>query len=672
MQDIELQAIQYYEKNLFFLSKEHPAVFKKIQLFDATQESNSFNANYDLEYKDGYFDVKNLNSNSYLYNTNSINYSNDVSDSINFQKDSALFSGLHDYSLTDSQLKDATENRELKGSTIKDILPIMHYAMKIAPSSTHMKSIDKFIFIGVGLGLHIFSIDKKIDSDEYLIIEDDLELFRLSLFTTPYYELSKDKNICFAIAEDAFEFTNTVRSFLEDTFFNNRFIKYFHLPTHSTNKIKLIQNNLASQNHLVFPYDILLDKTLRPLKHIVKGYKTINLSSKFPQSIISQKPLLLLAAGPSFKKNINFLKEHHDKFIIVAVTAVIKRLHDLNIKPDIVTHIDGIETEGNSCMVHFNGFNATNFLKDTLFIFGPHTPDSLLNMFEKTNIFFFEGSTYYYNNFGTLTSPCIGSTSTILTLWLNAKNIYLLGLDLALNQETGATHSNDHLYNETHDLKNIEEMDYTISLRENIIPIQGNFRKSVYSTPLFIVSVRSLSNQIGILKDDSQSIYNLNDGAYIKDTIPTHIETIETSLFSSLDKKKLFITLSELLNSRAKSDFNQEEINSLNRRLENAYIIVKLLKKYKAKSFSNENSYLYDLLGVVSSILKIKGREGNNLSAVFSSYFQYTLPYIIDILNTKELTKTMLHLKTIDKMFIEGCNSIINIYIEGLEKVLRK
>jgi len=672
MQDIELQAMQYYEKNLTFLSKEHPNVFKKIQIFDAAQESGSLNVHYDLEYKDGYFDVKSLTSNRYLYDTNSIKYSNDVAQSINYQKNSGLFAGLREYFLTESQLKKARENRDLKGSTIKDILPIMHYAMNVAPSTTHMKSIDKFIFIGVGLGLHILAVDKKISSDEYLIIEDDLELFRLSLFTTPYYELSKDINIRLAIAEDDLEFTYTMLGFLEGSFFNNRYIKYFHLPTHSTAKIKLIQNNLASQNHIVFPYDIQLNKLLRPLKRAANKYKTINLSTKFPQSIISEKPLLILAAGPSFKKNIDFVKENHQKFIIVAVTAVLKQLHDLDIKPDIVTHIDGIETEGNSCMVHFDGFNATKFLKDTLFIFGPHAPDSLLQMFEQKNIFFFEGSTFYYDNFGTLSTPCIGSTSAILALWLNAQKIYLLGLDLALDQETGATHSNDHLYNETRDLENIEEIDYTISLRENVIPIKGNFRENVYSTPIFMVSVRSLSSQIETLKEEYQSIFNLNDGAYFKKTIPTPVNSIETNLFTSLDKSALYDTLSELFNSRARSTFNKSEINSLNKRLENAYTIVTLLKEYKSKSFSNENSYLYDLLGIVSSILKMKGREGDNLSAIYSSYFQYTLPYIMDILNTKEITKIMKHLKKIDKMFIEGCESIITIYIEGLEEVLKK
>ena len=42
-----------------------------------------------------------------------------------------------------------------------------------------MKLIEKYIFIGVGLGIHIELTHKKIKSEEYFIIEDDLELAEL-------------------------------------------------------------------------------------------------------------------------------------------------------------------------------------------------------------------------------------------------------------------------------------------------------------------------------------------------------------------------------------------------------------------------------------------------------------------------------------------------------------
>ncbi|MDQ1245367.1 MAG: hypothetical protein QG565_1708 [Campylobacterota bacterium] len=669
MQDIEAKALSTYEKNLEYFLKTNHTIFKKIQLFDIA--SDHINLKYELEYKDGYFDVIEILSKHYLYNTNSNEYAKEVAAGVNYNKNTFLFNGVMDYHVSPKQIEIVKAQKEFTHSNIKDVLPIMHYAMKTAPSTTTMKHIDKFIFIGVGLGGHVTAIDEKIKSSEYLIIEDDTELFRLSMFVTPYYELAKKANLHFSIAQNENDFTRTMAGFLEGSFFNNRYIKYFHFPAHSNAKIKLIQNNLASQTYFTFPYDIQLDKHLRPLKRIVEGYKTLNVSKKLSEAVFSQNPVLVLAAGPSFKKNISWVKENKDKFIILAVSSVLKTLHEHGITPDIVTHIDGIETEGNSCMVHFEGFDAKEFLKNSLFILGTHTPDAVLKIVNKEHVYFFENYTFYYDKFGSLSGPCVGSTTTILALMLDFKEIYLLGLDLSLDPETGATHSGDHHYNKTHDLTQGDSIDTTISLRNNLIPIKGNFTKTVYSTPLFLLSVQTLFNNIPQLKDETQNVYNLNNGAFFDKTIPTHIQNVAVKDFKKIDKTLLLGNMYKTLQKHSQSGMNSEDLASIKKRLQNAQSVRSLIKKYEKKSFTNEDRYLYDLLGVVSDILKFSGREADNLTLVFGAYFQYTLPYIVDILNTKEVTKMMTHMKKIDRWFIEGCLNIVEKYINSIEDFLK-
>lgn len=669
MQDIQTKALSTYEKNLKYFSKTNPDIFKKIQIFDI--EGLEVTPKYELEYKNCYFDVLEISSNHYLYNSDSKEYAKKVAQDINYKKNSSLFDGVMDYNVSQEQIKSVQSQQDLKNSTIKDVLPIMHYAMKTAPKTTTMKHIDKFIFIGTGVGTHITAIDWKIASSEYLIIEDNVELFRLSLFVTPYYELADRANLHFSIFENENEFTRTMTKFLEGSFFNNRYLKYFHFPAHSNSKLKLIQNNLASQTYLSFPYDIQLDKFLKPLKRIANGYKTLNISTKIQDSVFSQKPVLIIAAGPSMKKNISWIKENKDRFIILAISSVLKTLYENNIKPDIVTHIDGIESEGNSCMVHFEGFDAKEFLKGSIFIFGSHAPDSLLNMLTKEHIYFFESYTFYYDNFGSLATPCVGSTTAILALWLNFKEIYLLGLDLALDQETGATHSGDHHYNKRHDLNKTQDLDYTISIRNNLIPIKGNLTKTVYSTPLFLCSVQTLCSSIPVVKDKTQHVYNLNNGAFFEEASPTKIQDIAVNSFEKIDKNLLFGEIFKTLEKHSKSEMNQNDLASLKKRLQNAQKIYTIIKEYEKKNFTNEDKYLYDLLGVVSDILKFNGREANNLTLVFGSYFQYTLPYITDILNTKEITKVMTHMKKMDNMFIEGSLNIVNKYISSIEDFLK-
>jgi len=668
MQDIELQAIKHYEKNLEYFKDSQSELLKKLQLFDLALANGQIEEKYDLEYKDNYFDVKNSEQQQYLYNSDSLKYAKDIAKSINYNKQSFLFNCLIDYNIPDEKIQDIKKNRELKQSGIIDILPVMHYAMKVAPNTTTMKAIDKFIFVGVGLGTHISAIDEKIKSTEYLIIEDNLELFRLSLFVTPFYEIAKDSNLFFSVSQNENDFTNLMGAFLEGSFYNNRYIKYNHFLNHSNNKLKLIQNNLASQTHLTFAYDAQLDKYIRPLKRIKEEYKTINIHNKFPESILSQKPVLVLAAGPSFRKNLDWVKENKNKYIIIAVSAVLKILSDNDIKPDIVTHIDGITTEGNSCMVHYEGFNIDEFLKDTMFVFGTHAPDELLDIVDKNRVYFFESSTFYFNKFGTLSSPCIGTTSVFLALYLNAKEVYMLGVDLALDQDTGETHAGEHTYNEKHDLKSSNELDYKISLRKNLIPVKGNFRQTVYTTPLFHISVQSFYRNLPVIKEESQNIYNLNDGALFKDTITLHIQDIDNSKFDTINKDLLKEELYSILESRSRKNLDKDDLESLKRRQDNAKEVKEYFKKYSKKEFTNTNQYLYDMLGVVSDSLKLQGREGNNLAFVMSSYFQYTMPYIMDITNTKEVTKVMKHLQKIDEMFIDGANNILDKYINEIDK----
>ena len=65
-----------------------------------------------------------------------------------------------------------------------------------------MKNLLKFIFCGVGLGFHIAEIQNKVKSSLIFIMEDNLEIFRLSLFTTNYQSISEQARLFFSIMDD--------------------------------------------------------------------------------------------------------------------------------------------------------------------------------------------------------------------------------------------------------------------------------------------------------------------------------------------------------------------------------------------------------------------------------------------------------------------------------------
>lgn len=665
MESIENAAIERYQRNLEYFSKQQPELMQKLTLFNNSLEDGSYDAKYDLEYINGYFDVKQLKTSHYLYTQNSELISKEIADKVNYKKDSYTFEGFPLYRVPDEKLSTLDDRSE----GFEDIFPIMRYYLENSSESDAMKSIEKIIFIGVGLGFHIPLIDDKIKAKEYFIIEDDIELFRLSLFTTSFYKIAQHSELYFSIADDENLFLITARSFLRNTFFYNRYLKYSYFAAHSENKIKQIQNALSTQDFAFFPYKQLLKKYLRPLEYINDGYKILNISRHFDKSLFNNKPVLLLAAGPTFKKNISWVKKNQDKFIIVAIAAVLNTLYEHNIKPDIVTHIDGYE----GSLPLFDGIPTKEFLKDTIIVFGSFALSKLRDLFTKEQIFYQESSASYFEGFGISSGPCVGSHTLIFSLILNSTELYLLGLNLALDQETGSSHSEDYVDRKIIDMSTKTELKSDMKSADNLIPVQGNFTDIVYSTAVTHSSVQFLHENIKNAKLDEQIIYNLNEGAKISNTIPTHIESIDTEKYTPIDKKKLYQHLHEQLSLKSATRLSDKDVLTLKKRLYNAREIKRNIDEYcNSVSHANVNRYLYDLLGIVSIIMHTGDRSIDNIVSVYYTYFEYVLPLIMDLFNTKGLKNEKRHIKKLDKMIQKGMYNIYTIYEQAVETFIEE
>jgi len=106
----------------------------------------------------------------------------------------------------------------------------------------------------------------------------------------------------------------------------------------------------------------------------------------------------------------------------------------------------------------FEGFDAKNFLKDVTVILGSFTPCGISQYFSKENIFFTEEETCYNEDFYTNTGSCVGSTSIMHALMLNIEEIYLLGIDLAIDTETGKSHIDAHIATKKVETKTLQNL----------------------------------------------------------------------------------------------------------------------------------------------------------------------------------------------------------------------
>lgn len=71
MNSIEKKALNTFQINLTYFAKDHPKIYKKIDILNQAIENGAYKEKYSLEYKNGYFDVLDLTSNQYLYNQDS-------------------------------------------------------------------------------------------------------------------------------------------------------------------------------------------------------------------------------------------------------------------------------------------------------------------------------------------------------------------------------------------------------------------------------------------------------------------------------------------------------------------------------------------------------------------------------------------------------------------------
>ncbi|MDQ7060107.1 MAG: hypothetical protein Q9M43_02860 [Sulfurimonas sp.] len=158
MVDIEEQAVQTYQNNITYFRENHRELSEKLDTFEMMLNDGTYKSNYDLEYINGAFDVKELSTNHYLYNENNQMISKTLLGRINLLKFSDSFEGFPLYNISPEKQKNLDDRTE----GYEDILPIVNYYVNHTKMTESMKEIKKFIFIGVGLGSHLSLIHDKI------------------------------------------------------------------------------------------------------------------------------------------------------------------------------------------------------------------------------------------------------------------------------------------------------------------------------------------------------------------------------------------------------------------------------------------------------------------------------------------------------------------------------
>lgn len=643
--ELNSSLLNIYINNLNFFEKSHPKIFEKIEKFSKQLEDGEIEEKYSLEFKSdgGYFDIYDIEKKEFIYGFNSY-------EEADLRKEKVDFTTHHSLNLLriNPTTNKLTINAGLQNS--KELINFLN--KKIDFSKIEFRKIFKFVFIGVGCGVHIHEIYKKIDSMNTLIIEPNLEIFRLSMFLIDYSIFEEgNKKLFLSVDENKIE-----RIFTFDMFSNYHAYMNYNIKHHLFwMNYKYLLDELIDyygQNYAgAFPHQSVLKVFDRTLEFFKNKYRFFQKDLVLENKPLKDKKVLLISAGPSLDSKIEWIKENQDKFVVVCVDVILRKLEKNGIVPDIVFSID----PSHLCAKYLT-CEDKGFLKNSVIVLLSQQHEKVLETIKDLN-FYFTSPLYISRKLGYAFSLAnVGTFSFAFSLFLGANELYTIGNDAAFNQETGNRYASDssHTQSEKLDIKKNSDEKVNLISQEDILEIKGNLRETIKTTRNLVSFKYDYEAYLHTRRNrDDLKLYNLSDGAYIEGLKPLEIENID---IDSLKTKEL--NFKEIFDSMSIDDVDDiefdEDIKIING-------IIQRLKKYKKLKLKNSDEFLKNKLDVTIWILEQnKKMEIDFFGNLFLKYINLIDIYINFTMNLKQ--KDLLVRENLEKIMNFWCDNSIELF----------
>ncbi|MFY4806667.1 6-hydroxymethylpterin diphosphokinase MptE-like protein [Aliarcobacter butzleri] len=661
-----------FMKNLAFLSEYDNYLYQKVDELSRMIENGTYKEKYALDFimENGEFDIYDIVNDKYLYNKNPKKINNDLIREVELNEKNSILN-IPEYFFSNENVQINIENRfnfnhltELAALTLTDMSKYSNLLKdNLENKKKRLKHLNKFVFLGTLLGRHIPKITEKINADLYLVLERNLEIFRLSLFTIDYTILAQ-KGVVFSIMDEYQIEKTKLELFLDTGFLYNYLIKFSSTSINIDKYIDNLLSTINSRKPTFYDYNRLLyTHTNRTTDYIKCGYNVL-LFNKIKDKCknFDNIPVLYIAAGPSLDENIEWIKENQNKFFIIAIGAIYKKLLANNIHINIITTFDEQEFLNET---QFDDESVLKIDQDTIILASTISNQKIIKKLSSKNLFLYEVFSPFHKNNLAVSGFSIGELTLDILIKLNAKKVYLIGLDFALNQKTGASHS---LNSESGTTK----LDLIISQnrdifhnRESLIKVKGNLLEEVFTTPLFFNSIQSaeifLSHKI-----DNMEFFNLSkNGAFLNGATPLSIDDLNLKDFQnipfSINNDILFLLKDNSLNVLSvESKLSiKNEIIFLERDIFN------LLNEIKNVNFLTFN----ELLENIHQIYELS-RKYTYSNKIFENYFKIITPYLLYHFNDIKLKDETKKVNKIKEIFINQVERIVDDYKMCLERII--
>jgi hypothetical protein len=658
--------------NLAFLSEYDNELYHRVDELSRLIEQGNYKEKYALEFilENGDFDIYDIVNNKYLYKKEPRKINNKLINNVHFNEKNSIFNieepflientptlnleKRFDYENSFEFLNFVVNNMSEYSNCLNDFLK---------NRNKKLKEIKKFIFLGTLLGRHIPKIAEKIDAEMYLVLERNLEIFRLSLFTVDYTILAK-KGVIFSVMDDDLKLEKKIFQFFNINIFDNYLIKFSTTNINIEKYVDHILSTLLLTKPTYYSYSRRLYSYVnRTTKVIKKGYKIL-LFNKIKEkcNFFKNLSVLYIAAGPSLDENIDWVKNNQDKFFIVTVGSALKKLLDNDIRVDMVTSLD--EQYEILYYKQFSDENIKRLNKNTIILASTITNEKVLKKFNQENLFLYEIYNPFLKDNLAFNGYSIGEVTVDLLLKMNVKEMYLLGLDLALNQKTGETHAKGS--NSGINIINLDEIEgrEVFKLNNSKIKVKGNLEEEVFTTSVLYNSIKYLEKILSANDIETDiKLYNLSiHGAYIDGTRPKKVNEINTNEIKRINNNNIDIIKFFTNNAISHLDKSFKEVLQKDIKIVEDYLHIALIE-IRNKKFKTYDDFLQIILESEQKY------ESSNIYWIMRNYFGILIPYLSYHFNEINIKKEEEKVNKIKEIFIKQIELILNDYIYCLERI---
>lgn len=410
------------------------------------------------------------------------------------------------------------------------------------------------IFLGLGLGYHIFEMLRKVGNQDYLfvVVEKDPAVLKEAFRAIDFTMLLEDKNILFFVDENLVTLRSILQPRVTDSSIKlfSKALNFIEIPSlfkinndyymSAVRSMKEVVRN-AIINFGNDPDDSLIgiENTFLNINEIIQSPGILELKDKF-----KGKPGIVVASGPSLNKNIEILKKYIDNAVIAAADGSLKILKKHSIKPHLVTSLERVIATSHL----FEGLTRED-VEDIYFAACPVIRPETYHNFPGERII-------VYRNFATFkwlemekgtfdVGPSAGNMAFNELAYLGCNPIILMGQDLAYG-ETGMSHADGYHYGSDH-----------WAVPEGAIRVRGNYSEFVYTSEAWHLFLHSYEKDVAHFPG---TVINATEGgALINGTeVMTFLEAANKHLHDSipvaqvLKENLLYPSESEIKENRKK------------------------------------------------------------------------------------------------------------------------